>query len=123
MGEGQRMGMVEVDKALVEIANRRGEIARQLRAERANRAPSSIKVRTLEHQDSLLLTKHQTLSGLKREVKELEYSLTLKMMTRYPENRASATEWRRELTRLRRRMEDMAALYQPKEKVKSRWVA
>lgn len=117
------MGMIEVDKALAELVRRREELARQIRMERSNRTPSDVKIRTYEHQDSLLLVKHQALSTLKREVKELEYSLTLKMMTRYPENAPYRNEWRRELHRSKKRMVEMAALYQPKEKAKSRWAS
>lgn len=117
------MGMIEVEKALTEIARRRDELARQIRMERSARTPSEVKIRSFEHQGSLLLIKHQTLSGLRREVKELEYSLTLKMMTRYPENQPYRNEWRRELHRFQRRMEEMAAAFQPKEKPNSRWAS
>jgi hypothetical protein len=110
--------MIEVELAIAELRRRRAETQRQISFEERTSKPNTLKIRALESESAKLYTKLQRLQFLDKEASELERTLSLKMMTRYPENRPYRNEYKRELTRTRRQLKELASNYQPKPKTR-----
>lgn len=110
--------MIEAELALGELRRRRDETQRQISFEQRTTKPNVLKIRSLESESAKLYTKLQRLQFLSKEATELERTLSLKMMTRYPENQPYRNEYKRELSRTRRQLKELAAQYQPKPKTR-----
>jgi hypothetical protein len=113
--------MIEVEKALEELKRLQAEAQRKIRNEEYGRKPDQLRLRTLHNESARLFEKIQRMQALYREVKELESSLSMKMMNRYPENKPYRAEYKRDLHRTKRQLLEMAMRHQPKEQPRRRY--
>jgi chromosome segregation ATPase len=112
--------MIDTDPTLKELQKQLTECDRQLRNAtyyQHQREPDQFKIRRLESQKHTLNSRIARLKELTREVKDLESTLSMKMMNRYPENKPRRNEYKRELTRLTRQLNEFVEKYKPKETV------
>jgi uncharacterized protein YoxC len=111
--------MIDTEPTLKELQKQLAECERQLRNATYNpQRQDQFLVRRLQNQKETLNVRLSRLKELTREVKDLESTLSMKMMNRYPENKPRRTEYKRELTRVNRQLCEFVEKHKPKETVR-----
>jgi di/tripeptidase len=112
--------MIDTEPTLKELQKQLVECERKLRNATyyQQQTRNEVLIRSLQNQKQVLNTRISRLKELAREVKDLESTLSMKMMNRYPENKPHRTEYKRELTRATRQLCEFVAKYEPKEPVR-----